>query len=81
MDREMAENADLSERHGTDHTCQVAARRLGHRPAGVAHAAQEVESPGVGRPAYDAPELQDALQVSVVHLPDADTRVSLCHGP
>src|SRR5215213_8825830 len=81
MHGEMADNADVSKRYGADHAGQGALRSLRHGPAGVAQAPQQVESPGIGRPPDDTPQLQDAVEVHVGHPADAEGRIRLRHGP
>ena len=76
VDGQVAQDADRAKRDRPDHPGEPAVGRLGHEPPGVADAAQEVEGPRVGRPADDAPELQDALDVRDLHPPDAEARPS-----
>jgi hypothetical protein len=71
-DGEVAQDADPPERHRADHPGQRAVGGLGHGPPGVAHPAQEVERPRVGRPAHDRPELPDMPEVHIAHGPYAD---------
>src|SRR5918998_4849098 len=73
-DCEVAEDPDPPERHGADHPRQSAIRRLGHRPAGVAHPAQEVEGVWVRRPPYYRAELQNTAEIQIPHPPDANAR-------
>jgi hypothetical protein len=64
----------LAERHGPDHTDHgTAPLDFGYGPASLSRLSQEAESSRIDGPAHALPELQNALEVLIVHLPDTDS--------